>query len=114
MDQKIGSWAFIIGVVIAIIAGILGVSVFGDFATWLPLLFVILGIIIGLLNIADKEINHFLVAVIALLVAGAVNWAVIPVVGTWLAGIFSNIATLMAPAAVIVGIKVVWNMASQH
>lgn len=30
--QKIGSWAFIIGVVIAIILGVLGAGVFGSFA----------------------------------------------------------------------------------
>ncbi len=35
--QKIGSWAFIIGVVIAIIAGILGTTVFGGSAQWIPL-----------------------------------------------------------------------------
>ncbi|MDP2666772.1 MAG: hypothetical protein Q8P05_04735 [Candidatus Diapherotrites archaeon] len=113
MEQKIGSWAFIIGVVLAIIAGILGQS-FGEAANWLPLIFVILGAIIGLLNISDKEITSFLVAVIALLVAGAVNWTLIPIVGPPLGSIFAYIAALMAPAAVIVGIKAVWNLASNH
>lgn len=114
IDQKYGSWAFIIGVVLAIIIGLLGSGVFGGFASTLPLVFVILGIIIGLLNISDKEITSFLVAVVALLVAGSVNWALIPTVGGMLGSIFANIASLMAPAAVIVGIKAVWNMASGH
>lgn len=114
IDQKYGSWAFIIGVVLAIIIGLLGTTVFGGFADMLPLVFVILGIIIGLLNISDKEITSFLVAVVALLVAGGVNWAVIPTVGTMLGSIFANIAALMAPAAIIVGIKAVWNLASAH
>lgn len=114
MEQKIGSWAFIIGVILAVIAGILGVSVFGSFAAWLPLVFVVLGALIGLLNIGDKEVTQFLVAVIALLAAGGVNWAVIPVVGVFLDAIFLNIAGLMAPAAIIVGIKAVWNLASNH
>jgi hypothetical protein len=114
MEQKIGSWAFIIGVVIAIIAGVLGIGVFGPVATWIPLVMMILGIIIGLLNISDKEITTFLVAVIALLAAGGVNWGVIPEIGVPLGAIFLNIASLMAPAAIIVGIKAVWNMASAH
>lgn len=114
IDQKYGSWAFIIGVVLAIIIGILGTSVFGGFAGSLPLVFVVLGIIIGLLNISDKEITAFLVAVIALLAAGGVDWSLIPMVGGMLGSIFANIASLMAPAAVIVGIKAVWNLASAH
>ncbi|QQR93189.1 MAG: hypothetical protein IPJ89_01735 [Candidatus Iainarchaeum archaeon] len=109
--QKIGSWAFIIGVVIAIILGVLGAGVFGGVAQWIPLLFVVLGIIIGLLNIKDKEMTHFLVAVIALLAVGSVQWSLVPVVGSWLGPIFAGIATLMAPAAVIVAIKAVWDIA---
>lgn len=114
IDQKYGSWAFIIGVVLAIVIGLLGTSVFAGFASMLPLVFVILGIVIGLLNISDKEITSFLVAVVALLVAGGVDWSLIPTVGGMLGSIFANIASLMAPAAVIVGIKAVWNMASAH
>lgn len=111
--QKIGSWAFIIGVIIALIVGLLGPNVFGGASSWIPLVFVILGVIIGLLNIGDKEIVNFLVAVIALLVAGAVQWSVVPVVGIYLAPIFSGIATLMAPAAIIVALKTVWNIAKE-
>ncbi len=114
MDQKIGSWAFIIGVIIAIIAGLLGTSIFGGAASWLPLVFVILGVIIGFLNITDKETTSFLVATIALLAGGAVNWGVIPAVGSALGTIFSLIASLMAPAAIIVGLKAVWNLASNR
>ena len=112
--QKIGSWAFIIGVIIALIVGILGAGVFGaGIANWIPLVFVILGIIIGLLNVKDKEIVNFLVATIALLAVGAVQWGLVPVIGNWLGGIFAGIATLMAPAAVIVAIKTVWNIAKE-
>ncbi|MEK6902761.1 MAG: hypothetical protein AABX02_04215 [archaeon] len=110
--QKIGSWAFIIGVVIAIIAGILGSAALGGVGPWIPLIFVILGILIGVLNVTDKEITTFLVAVIALLAAGGVNWALIPYVGAMLGSIFAYISALMAPAAIIVGIKAVWNLAS--
>ncbi len=74
---------------------------------------VILGVVIGLLNVKDKEITNFLIAVIALLAVGAVQWSVIPVVGRYLAPIFGGIATLMAPAAIIVAIKSVWNIAKE-
>ncbi len=111
MDQKIGSWAFIIGVVLAILIGILGATTFGGFAQWLPVVFIILGLIVGFLNIGDKETTAFLVAVIALLVAGGVDWTVVPTIGTYFASIFGYVASLLAPAAVIVGLKAVWNLA---
>ncbi len=109
--QKYGSWAFIIGVVLAIIGGILGVAVFGPAASWIPLIFLVLGIVIGLLNVKDKETTTFLVATIALLVTAGVNWASIPTIGAWIGAIVLNIAVLMAPAAVIVALKAVWNLA---
>lgn len=111
MDQKIGSWAFIIGVVLAILIGLLGATTFGSFAQWLPVVFIILGFVIGFLNISDKETTAFLVAVIALLVAGGINWVSIPTIGVYLENIFGYIASLLAPAAVIVGLKAVWNLA---
>ena len=114
MEQKIGSWAFIVGVLIAIVAGILGAGIFGGFAEYIPLVLVILGVVIGLLNISDKEITNFLVAVIALIVASAVPWATIPQVGIWLGNIFAYIGALLAPAAVIVGLKAVWNLAAKN
>ena len=114
MEQKIGSWAFIIGVVLAIIIGLLGTNIFGGAATWLPLVFVLLGTAIGFLNVSARESTPFLVAVIALLAASGVNWSVIPGIGDYLGAIFQLIAALMAPAAIIVGIKEVWSLASNH
>lgn len=111
MQQKIGSWAFILGVVLAIVIALLGSNVLGPAAAWVPMLFVILGVLVGILNVTDKEIHEFLLAVIALMVAGAVNWSVVPTIGVIFGSIFQNITALMAPAAVIVAIKTVWNLA---
>ncbi len=113
--QKIGSWAFILGVVIAFLAGI-GASVEGvlsaDFAAWITFILVILGIIVGLLNVKDKEIPNFLIAGIALLATGSISsFLAINTVffgawnlGTWLTNIFGNIALFVSPAIVIVAL----------
>jgi hypothetical protein len=111
--QQIGSYAFIVGVVIAIIAGVGATGFLGTAAAWVPLLLVILGLIVGLLNITDKETEKFLISAVALIVVGttASGLTVIPSVGVYFAGIVQQIAVFVAPAALIVALKAVYNLA---
>ena len=104
MLSKIGFWAFIIGLILALIGGLVA----PDNATIVVIL-VVLGLIIGLLNITAKEIMLFLVATVALIVAGGV-FAPLTIggVGTKLDQILRFVATLMAPAAVVASIKALW------
>jgi hypothetical protein len=113
--QKIGNWAFILGVIVAIIAGVFASQVVA-YAGLIGLFLVILGIIVGLLNIEDKEIMPFLIAVIALVVVGNVRAfevlnEVIAGLGTIIYAIVANIALFAAPAAVIVALVSVKNLA---
>ena len=102
--SMIGFWAFIVGLIIAVVAGIImpqnGVII---------IVLIILGIIIGFLNITAKEIMLFLVATIALVVVGNV-FAPLTVldIGKVLGSILSYVATLMAPAAIIAAVKALW------
>lgn len=59
----IGYWAFIGGLIVAVLAGFVEIPA-------LPLVLFVLGLIIGFLNITEKESTPFLVAVIALLLIG--------------------------------------------
>ncbi len=113
--EKIGEWAFVLGVIVAVVAGI-AINYLGDFAGWIPLVLVILGIIVGLLNIKDKETTPFLIASIALLATGAISTFMliddaIPLLGTVLSNIFGNIAVFVAPAAVIVSLVTIHKLA---
>jgi hypothetical protein len=102
MDLKqIGGYAFILGVIIAIIAAFVSVS-------WVPLVLVVLGLIVGLLNITDKETTSFLVAALAL---GMGSAALGPLGIPAIASIFQNIALFVAPAAFIVALLAIWKMA---
>ncbi len=118
-EQTIGSYAFLGGAAIAIIAGILagagqtGVlpSVVKD---WIPLVLVILGVIVGILNVKDKEIHEFLVAsIVFLLLAGtAAGLNQIPMVGAYLSAIAQSLAVFVAPAALILALKDIKQMAA--
>lgn len=98
----IGGWSFIIGLAIALIVGFLG-EASGIIVTVL----VILGLIVGFLNVTDKEVHGFLVASIALLLAGGTGnlMSSVPIVGSFLSQILTNFAIFVAPAAIVVAVK---------
>jgi hypothetical protein len=64
MWAKVGAWAYVIGIVIAVL-----VAVFAQLETWSIVVLAVLGIIVGLLNITGKEVKLFLIASIAFVVA---------------------------------------------
>jgi hypothetical protein len=107
MLSKIGFWAFIIGLILAVIAGLITVNKDPNAAVVVVL--IILGLIIGLLNVTGKEIMLFLVATIALIVTGHVFQSLTVLnLGKYLDQILNYVATLMAPAAVVASIKALW------
>jgi hypothetical protein len=100
----IGFWAFIIGLILAVVAGIF---FYGD--AWVIWALLILGLIIGFLNISDKESTAFLIATIALIVVGNVFTPITTLdIGKYLGQILTMVAALMAPAAIIVAVKTLW------
>lgn len=122
--QEIGGYAFIAGVVIAILAGAaagLGrTGALGGAEGWIPLILVLLGVAVGFLNVKDKETTTFLIASIAVLtLAGsagglAIVDKVLSPLGSILVGIVQNLAVMIAPAALIVAVVTVRKLAAQQ
>jgi hypothetical protein len=112
MKAKIGEWAFIAFIIIAILAGLAAGMGGGTALGWVTLVMVILGIIVGLTTITTKEASTFLMAAIALLVANGggiflVIDQVIAPIGTIINAILNNIAAFVAPAAIILAVKAI-------
>jgi hypothetical protein len=117
--KNAGEYAYLLGLVVAVLAGIaVAAQAIGSVAGWVSLLLVILGVVVGLMNISEKESNAFLVASIALVAVGsfhvfdALN-AVSGTLATLLNQIVLNIAVFAAPAAIITAVKSVHVMASK-
>ena len=108
--ENVGEWSFIGGVILAILIGIVP-GAFTSYADLVAWVLVILGILVGLLNIKEKETHDFLLAAVALLIAGSAGLQNLPVVGDYIGPILLNIATFVAPAAVIVALKAVYEIA---
>ena len=115
--HKIAHYAFFAGICLAVIVGLfrgtfssmLGVNANYVFVTT----FVLLGTIVGLFNLTAKETQPFLIATIALMLGGIVNLGYVYVVGKTLSSILSNIVVFVVPAAIVVSLKTIWQLASK-
>jgi hypothetical protein len=109
--QKVGSWAFIVGLIIAIIAG------FWPLETVTTSVLIVLGLIVGFLNITGKETNSFLFATLVLVVMTSMGGQVlagIRFVGPMLQNMFSAMMLFIIPAGVVVGLKAIYSLAESE
>ena len=106
----LGSWAFLIGVILAIVLGIIsGIQGTAISMTWIIVL-VIIGLLVGLLNIASEEATPFLMSGVVLIIAANLGHAVLETV-SWLSGILQALLAIFTPATVVVAIKNVFHFA---
>ena len=101
---QLGKWAFTVGLVIAVVGGM------GSTQTWFAWVLVLLGLVVGFLNITDRESQRFLLAAIALIVAAAA-WSMLPYVGGYLSAILNNIIAFIGAAVLVVALKVLFETA---
>jgi hypothetical protein len=119
--KKLGSWLFLAGVVIAIIAGIIvGARWYIDTGSYLSLILGLLGFIVGILSffavgqITKDRIPTFLIGALILVVIGAsatlwtslINNADFVFFFTSLTG---YLAIFAAPAALLLAIRAIWD-----
>ena len=109
LGDVVGSWAFLIGVVLAVVLGLFG-PVTGAIATIL----VVIGLIVGLLNVADKEASAFLMSGAVLIIASAFGSSS-SITGTigFLGNILNALLLIFIPATIIVAVKNVFTLAKR-
>jgi hypothetical protein len=129
MFGKLGSWAFIIGIIIAGLVGLYAAVEFeggnllffaqdtgGLFAWILAIIGAIVGIlaVLGKGTITAKETPGFLLAGIGLVVMAGVfqGWAgvITPYIGSLLAGVSIAMSIFVAPAVGLLAIRAIWDM----
>lgn len=104
MMKKVGSWSFIIGLIIAIIMGFVGT---GNMTLWV---LAVLGLIVGLINVSHGESHLYLVASIAFLVSASSLTVILSALRPFL----ENIAVFVGPGAAVVAIRALYDMAREH
>ena len=101
---NVGKWAFIIGLILAILSGFFAIPA-------LAIVLLILGLIVGFLNISKGENQLYLIAVIALLIVGVGSIQALSILGVtlsdWVNTMFANFIAFVAASGLVVAVKTV-------
>lgn len=115
-DNLIGAYAFLVGVVFAVLMGILQKFLDITYSNVPYAFLVILGIIIGFLNISDRDSMTFLIASLSLVIVSGFGQSAliyvsnIPILSS-LTAILASLLVMFVPATIIVALKTVFNLA---
>ena len=118
MKTQIGNYSFIVGVVFALVLGLASDQLVA-YKSWVWSVLVVLGLVVGFLNVSGKETKDFLMVTVALVVvAFAANsqissWSSVEVIGKYLSGLFNSLMAFVVPASIVVALKEVWQMARE-
>ncbi len=94
---------YIVGFIGAIIVGLLeGLNVMPEIM-WVPIVLVVAGLLIGLLNIAKGEVTAVMVSALVLGIGGGIL-SILPGIGIVLEAVLSRIAFLSVPVAIPVAV----------
>lgn len=104
----LGAWAFLIGVVLAVIVGLFDLGA----TEWAPIVLVVLGIVIGLLNVGGAELKEFLLAGTVMVVVSTLGGQVLMNVN-YIGPILQALVALFVPATIVVALKAVFALAKK-
>jgi hypothetical protein len=96
--QQVGKWAFIVGIVLAVLAA------FVTQVGWIYWALAVLGLVVGFLNVTAEETRGFLLAAIALILSATAVQG-IPLIGEIVTRIMGNVVAFMSAAVLVVALK---------
>jgi hypothetical protein len=100
MMRRLGTWAFIAGILLSILAGLGQLK-----EAWPIWLLGALGLVVGWLNIRTRETKEFLLAAIALSFS-ANAFQILPAIGQQVTDILSNIVVFISAALLFIAARV--------
>ena len=121
-ENSLGAWAFLIGVILAIGIGIasstlISIPTLTKYSSSIYAILAILGIIVGFVNVTNKDSQTFLVSGAILVVVSkmgmeSVTGSLIGIgVGSVMTSVFGALLALFVPATIIVALKTVFGIA---
>ena len=120
-ENTIGAWAFLIGVVLAVLIGLsttlLPIPALTTYSKQIYAALVFLGIIVGFMNVTGRDSQTFLIAGAVLVIVSrfgmdSVSGSVIGIgLSDAVTSVFGALLVLFAPATIIVALKTVFSIA---
>jgi len=115
-ENLLGAYAFLVGVVLAIIFGLFNSSLESAGGMFYSVL-VLIGLIVGFMNVGDKDSSTFLLASLSLVIVGALGMEPLKYIAlnnyvvTSLRNVLGSLLMLFVPATIVVALKTVFSMA---
>ncbi len=110
----IGKWSFIAGMTIAVLSGLYSAYTGNPLNNFVTSILILIGLIIGLINITPKETLKFLFSVLSIFLLRALGGDFLDTVnifGPYIYGLINTMMILFIPAMVIVALKQIWDFA---
>jgi hypothetical protein len=122
-ENSWGAWTFLIGVILAVIIGLstsklLSIDVIVNYSGQIYGVLIILGIIVGFMNVTGKDSQTFMLAGAVLVIVSrfgmeSVKGSLIGVgVGDVVTSTFAALLVMFVPATIIVALKTVFSIAN--
>jgi hypothetical protein len=105
MLATVGSWLFIVGLVLALVSGFFELS-----SVWVAIL-IIIGLVVGFLNVTGKEATPFLMAAVSIVLVAYFGGDILSKVWLPLQRMLNSIIVLTIPATIVVAIKQIFELA---
>jgi hypothetical protein len=103
--KSMGAMAFLVGFILALVLGVLSYWLAG-YQTAIVGLLVLIGVVVGFMNVSGKEVQEFLLAGAVLVIVAAMGKDVLNVI-PMLVNLLNALLALFVPATLIVSIKAV-------
>jgi hypothetical protein len=118
MNEEVGKYAYLVGVIAALIVGVLASYIPGSARTWLTSLVILAGLIVGFMNISTKEIKDFLLVSVVLVIVAGIGGAgatlgAVEIIGPYLSGVLTQLLAFVVPATIVVALKEILLLAKQ-
>ena len=112
--NRLIAYAFTVGVVLALVLGLVAGWLPSTALPYLTSLLIVAGIVVGLFNISPTETKDYVLFVTAMVIVtslGKNTLAEVQVVGPYLERILQAIMAFILPSGLIVGIKAILDLA---
>ena len=114
-----GAWGFLVGIILALAVGILSASL-GELSGYILGILVILGLMVGFINVSPKDQNTFLMTAVSLVIvsfAGAEGISGIEFlnigIGNMVSSTLGALLVMLVPATIVVAIKSLFSISQK-
>jgi len=115
-ENLLGAYAFLVGNILAIIFGLFNGALERNGGLFYSAL-VVIGLIVGFMNVGDKNSSTFLMASLSLVIVGSLGMEPLKYIAlnnyvvTSLRNVLGSLLVLFVPTTIIVALKTVFSMA---